>query len=555
MAQSEPLSIPMGLLSSALNPHFVAKFALFVALLLMGTIAAGRILNSLFRLPSIAGQIVGGIILGPSLLNMPGWSYFAAPLRLVQYDTWEVYSVASSDLFVFVIVLISSALTVSYLLWIAGNETDIRDIYQIGVTAITAGIFGALFPIFLTVIAMYYGSVVEWSLTETIGISLAFAATSVSIPVAMLFAYNKMYLQSSKAMLGAAIIDDIFAVILLSVFFIVAEAGMFGAVGNLAVGHSVGLVSALVYMIGTLIVIAGAGYWIIPFIMQWLKKHHYTHLIAPVANAKMLLYFAGAELIGGLAGITGAYFAGLFHRRIDESHRAEKVFSPYVHAILLPLFLGSIGLQIDISILDKAAWLIVALLLLLAIVSKLIGCWMATALSNWWYQRNAYHWRWIDTYLFGASMVARGEVGLVVATVLYGSKVISPYQYVITVMVIVLTTIAAPIMLGVGFHWLAQLEAGKNAEDFSMNIGVFPVIGTTQMFNIIVGRLSAGGAYKTTVSMSQGRKVVNIEELQVKLILCPDEGIIFKGNKEHINDILRIVKEAIDLDVARLSVI
>jgi Kef-type K+ transport system membrane component KefB len=197
----------------------------------------------------------------------------------------------------------------------------------------------------------------------------------------------------------------------------------------------------------------------------------------------------------------------------------------------------------------------VGLLLFLSIISKLFGCWAATALSNWVGQRGTYRWRWIDTYLFGSSMVARGEVGLVVATVLYGSKVISPYQYVIAVIVIVLTTIAAPIMLGLGFHWLSYIETYEKPEDFTMNIGLFPVVGTTQMFNIIIGRLTAGGAYRTSVSMSRGRKIVNIEGLQVKIILCPDDGIILKGNKEHINDILRIVKEAMDHDVERLSVI
>lgn len=61
-------------------------------------------------------------------------------------------------------------------------------------------------------------------------------------------------------------------------------------------------------------------------------------MIASFANGIMLIYFAGAELIGGLAGITGAYFAGLFHRLGDHRHQAEKSISPFVNAVLLPLF-------------------------------------------------------------------------------------------------------------------------------------------------------------------------------------------------------------------------
>lgn len=553
---SGSLSIPVGLLRSALEPTFVAKFSLFVALLLAGTIAAGRAGKWLFRLPVIAGQIVGGIILGPSLLNVPGWAFFAEPLRLIQFDTWEIYSIASSDLFVFVIVLLSSALTVSYLLWIAGHETDIRDIYQIGFTAMAAGIFGALFPILMTVLVLMYGMPIGWSVAETVGIGLAFAATSVSIPVAMLFAYNKMHLQSSKATLGAAVIDDILAVVLLSLFFIGAEAGAFGQVTRLIVpGHGVSLLGSLVYMVGAFVFIGVTGYWGVPPLMRWLKKYHHSPMIAPLANIIMLLYFACAELFGGLAGITGAYFAGLFQRLGDKRHTAEKVFSPYVNAILLPLFLGSIGLQIDVTILDGFAWVIVVILLVVSIISKLLGCWVATAMSNWFGNRGTYRWRWIDTYLFGSSMVARGEVGLVVSTVLYGSKVISPYQYVIAVVVIVLTTIAAPIMLGVGFYWLRQLETYERPQEFTLNIGLFPIIGTMQMFNILVGRLKANGEYQTSVQMSEGRKIVNVEGLQVRLILCPDDGIILKGNHEHINHLLHIVKQAIEHDVERLGVI
>ncbi len=487
---SQLIELPQGLLSSALDPTFVAKFTLFLAVLLLWTVGFGKVCKLLFHMPMIAGQIIGGIVLGPSLINLAGWRFFAAPTYFIDYIKGQTFAIAASDLFLFFILLLSAALTVSYLLWIAGHETDLKDIAHTGLTAMTAGILGAVLPIVMTMGAMYWSG---WSLIETAALGLAFSATSVSIPVAMLFAYNKMHLKSSKATLGAAIIDDIFAVILLSLFFITVQSGCLGIVPGLEIpSHCDNVSHALVWLIFAFAVMFMVGYWMIPPILIWFRKHHYSYLIAPFANGMMFIYFAFAEIVGGLAGITGAYFAGLFQRRGDKRHQAEKVFSPYVSAILLPLFLGSIGMQIDVSILNIYEWAIVLLLLVVAIVSKLLACWTATFLSNWFGGRDTHKWSLLEGYIFGSSMVARGEVGLVVATILQGAHVISLHQYVMTVVVIILTTIATPIMLALGFHWL-DISPGKKRDEFTLNIGRFKVVGTKQMFNIIMGRIEASG--------------------------------------------------------------
>ena len=135
------LAIPEGVLAYAgIDTGFVARCALFIAILLLWTISIGKILKKTAHIPIIAGQIIGGILLGPSLINIKGFGVFSEPLYLVDATTGQLYTLASSDLFVFFVVLLSSVLTVSYLLWIAGHETDIKDILKVGVTAISAGI-------------------------------------------------------------------------------------------------------------------------------------------------------------------------------------------------------------------------------------------------------------------------------------------------------------------------------------------------------------------------------------------------------------------------------
>ena len=552
---SDQLSLPKGLLvSSGLNPHFIAKFALFVAILLLWTIACGQVLKKVFHLPVIVGQILGGIALGPSWVDIAGRAFFSEPLHMIEEISGKVYAIASSDLFVFAVLLISSALTVSYLLWIAGHETDLQDIIKVGVTAVSAGVFGAVFPIVMIGAYTYYYLGDDFSLARSIALGLIFAATSVSIPIAMLFSHNKMHLKSSKATLGAAIIDDILAVILLSVFFIGLQSGTFGAVeGFIQPEHSSTLSEAIVYLLVSFAVIFCTGFWFIPPFIEWLRTVRYTYLTASMANGIMLLYFAFAELIGGLAGITGAYFAGLFHRMGDSRHQAEKTISPFVNAFLLPLFLGSIGLQINIRFLSWHEWSIVFVLLIIAIISKMVGCYMAAFLSSISGRRKAEHrWNMGESYLFGSSMVARGEVGLVIASILNGSRVITPEQYVIAVVTIILTTIASPIMLVIGFSRI-RVAARTGTKDFTLRMGPFYAIGTTQLFNIIVGQVEASGLYKTSIRFSEGRKIVNLEGQNLRLILCPSEGIILKGDRQHIEDIINMVKGAISKDMQGFS--
>jgi len=559
-AKVKHIAIPEGsLVGSGLDPRFVAKFAFFVALLILWTTLVGKVLKMLFNIPIIAGQIISGVFLGPSFFNIKNLSIFADPFIAFDRATSAIYSIASSDIFVIFILMLSAAFTVPYLLWIAGHETDIQDILKVGFTAVTAGILGAVVPVTLIGGVAYYLWGNYFNLTQALGFGLVFAATSVSIPIAMLFAQKKIHLRSSKATLGAAIIDDVLAVVLLSVFFILIQSCILVAPAGLDViahTHCQGILQSIINMFVAFILIFTSGYYVIPPLVRLLKYKSQTYLISSVANGIMFLYFAFAELVGGLAGITGSYFAGLFHRMGDKRHAAEKVISPFVNAILLPIFLGSIGLQVDINVLSGYHWVIILVLLFVAILSKLIACYSATLLSNVYRRKSKHKWRGVDSYLFGSSMVARGEVGLVISTILRGAQIITPEQYVICVVVIVLTTVASPIMLSAGFYWLDKIEAKEEVsyKDVTVNLGLFSVIGTYQMFNIIVGRLERSKIFQnSTIIFSEGRRIANLEGHNVKIIYSPDEGIIFKGNENKIKKILDMVKNSILSDIASVS--
>ena len=147
-------------------------------------------------------------------------------------------------------------------------------------------------------------------------------------------------------------------------------------------------------------------------------------------------------------------------------------------------------------------------------------------------------------------MVARGEVGLVVTTILFGAGILFPSHYVIAIVVIVLSTIATPIMLVQGFDRLALIAKDKV---FTLNIGRFSFIGTTQMFHIIVGLLEKTGMYRTIVQMSDGSTIVSLEGANVKIVLNSDEGILFEGDQDKIESIVQLVKERIADDLTGLT--
>lgn len=550
--QKDPYSIPESVfLQAGLNTSFVAKFALFVGILLAGTIVISKILKATLRIPTIAGQIIGGIILGPSLINIAQFPIFTHPFIVADTVSQKLYTLVPSNLYVFFVLLLSAALTVSYLLWLAGYETNLKDLMKVGVTALAAGILGAIAPIGIIGGFLYYFLPQSYSLVSAIGVGLIFAATSVSIPVAMLVSSNKMHLKSSQATLGAAIIDDIVAVIFVSFFTMSVQSGVFGKVEGLSQhalqhAHNASLSSALLYMVLSSIVIVAFGFFFIPLALDYLREHKLTHLMAPVACTTMLFYFAFVELVGGLAGITGAYFAGLFHRTGDKQHTAERVFAPFVGDILLPLFLGSIGLQVDVSVLTYGQWQLAGIILILAIISKLLGCYLATQMSNSVGRRKGNDWKLIEIYLFGASMVARGEVGLVIATILRGASLITPESYVLCVVVIILTTIATPIMLSFGFSYADTLEQEKS---YKLNIGKFKVVGTDHMFDIIARMLEKDKSLNTTVAISEGRQIIDLQGHKVTIFLIPTKGIIFEGNQAKIQSIVTDLKETLQLEI------
>lgn len=422
---------------AAFDATVVVQGVLFVTTLLAGSLFVGRVVRHFFNMPEVAGQILGGMLLGPSGLDIA--HVFNVPVlfqALSEHAETHLFTCGSSDLSSYLVVMLSATFAVPALLWMAGHETDIESVSRVGFSAVVAGILGAILPIGMISSFLYIVVPDAWSWTAFIGMGLVFAATSVSISIAVFFAYDRMHGRAAQVTLGAAVIDDIVAVILLSLYM---------AFGQNAQG-SLSVLSLFGHIAGALLLMMVLGYYGIRPFVAWVSKHKWYDLLPSIAVVCMGIFFVIAETVGHLAGVTGAYFAGLFHRMGDAHHAAEKKITPFVQAIFLPLFLGSIGLQVNMRLLQVSDWILLCGILVLAIISKIIACFCTLFIDNY-ITSTKKPWNMLEMWIFGTSMVARGEVGLIVSTILYGAHIFSQQQYVIAVVVVTLTTIISPILL------------------------------------------------------------------------------------------------------------
>lgn len=425
-----------------MDAHFVAILVLFMGCLLAGAHGVAYALQRFVGIPTVAGYIIAGVVLGSSGLDIASWFPFSHAVTVGTYAT------TYAELGLFFLAVFASAITVPYLLFIAGYETNMEALRSVGHVAVYAGFFGAILPIVMVVGAfMVLPGMQGWGFIAALGVGLACSATSVSIPVAFLTIRHRMHTKSSRATLGAAIVDDVVAIILLSLFFIVA---LQGAGESIAVEKLALMVGMLAATLGGLWVL---GRYVLPPVLRTLVTDYHMP-IAATATVLMFFLFAYTELLGGLAGLTGAYFAGMIfnYAGADREHLVLESLLPLVNGALLPLFLITIGLQLSVSGIGPHALWVMGVLLAAAIISKLVGCFMATSLTAWLHPNaGSERFSTLDSYLFGAGMVARGEVGFVIASILRGFDILTKEQHSIVIIVLVLTTIAAPLMLQVGF--------------------------------------------------------------------------------------------------------
>lgn len=370
-----------------------------LCLILLFALIGGQIANRC-GLPAVIGELQAGIVIGPAMLN------WVQPSGLIK---------SFSDI------------GVVLLMFLAGLESDLAILKKLWKPSFLVATFGMVVPI---VIAYLTGIAFKFSQTESLFLGITFAATSVSISVAVLQEMKKLETKEGMTILGAAVVDDLLSVILLSVVSSVTGTHTDSANANLGLGLT--LLLQLVYLVVLLV----ASIWLFPRILK-LSERFLLPAAKPLVTIIIVLLAAfGAEKVG-LSNVIGAFFVGLAFSRLPDKQKLQKSFTDIGYSLFIPIFFTSIGLEMSITGIFKDGLLFIALFVG-SVISKLVGASVGAKMAGFSSS---------SAYQVGTGMISRGEMALVVAQIGLSNHLLAPAAYSTVVGVIVLTTLIAPIML------------------------------------------------------------------------------------------------------------
>jgi Kef-type K+ transport system membrane component KefB len=378
--------------------------------------------------PSVLGELLVGVLLGPSLLNITHLGFIN--------DTHLSETIAQLG-----------ELGVLMLMFLAGMELNIRDLLRSSRVAVLSGSLGVLLPV---VMGWGLGKLFAMDNNTALFLGLTLGATSVSISAQTLMELKMLRSRVGLGLLGAAVFDDILVILLLS--------GFVAVVTNPSGGNFLQLLGIFVRMLLYLALSVGVGLWVLPRLARKSLSLPLSQAALSLSIIVMLLYALGAELIGGMAAITGTFIAGLMFSRSPEKSRFEEGMASLAYGFFVPIFFVSIGLSINIRALElDALWLLLGVSVI-AILGKWLGAGLGARLGGLTNR---------ESIQLGAGMISRGEVGLIVASVGEAQGLVSPAEFSAVVGMVLVTTLLTPLILRALFNQPAPTQSIPSEPELS----------------------------------------------------------------------------------------
>lgn len=385
--------------------HDILTFLLLLAVVIAAAKGAGW-LSLRLRQPAVLGELLAGVVIGPSVLDLLRRPPFAA-------------DALSSGIFLL------ANLGVILLMFIAGLETDLDQMRRVGRVAVVAGSAGVVAPLLLgMVVLLPFG----FGLQRATYMGIVLTATSVSITVQTLIELRRLDSKEGTTLLGAAVVDDVIALIVLSLFVALSLGGG-GGVSSVAL-----LVARMAGFFAGAIVL---GRVLHPFLSVAARAPVSEGLLSAALIA-ILLYSWSAEALGGVAAITGAYLAGVLIAKAGLAHEVEQRMKSATYALLVPVFFVSIGLQTNVRALHAGDIPLALLVIAVAVAGKVIGCGAGARLTG--FNRT-------EALRIGVGMISRGEVGLIIASLGIQTGLMQPRDFAIMVLMVLATTVITPPLL------------------------------------------------------------------------------------------------------------
>lgn len=372
---------------------------------------ASKLFAELFhkiKLPIVLGELLAGIVIGPYALG--GLPLFnGEPLVILDETIKHIGELAAI-----------------VILFVAGLEITPREFLRGGVSSFTIGALGVIVPFF---VGYFVFSLYGLEALEILLIATALTATSIAISIQVLTSLGKMQTKEARLILGAAIVDDILAIAVLSVVLTMVQTGN-------TTPDIMDITFLILKILGLFVALLIGAILIVPRILHRERLWKSQGSIEGITTA---IFFGGAGIAAlvGLSPIVGAFAIGM----AVASTRLIKQVEEYVHKlqiIFAPLFFAIIGAQVDLRGVNLEVLLIAGILVSIAIATKILGCGLPSII----FLKDK-----SKAMRVGIGMVSRGEVGLIVAGVGATSGVLSGDVYTAIIVMVAVTTIITPLWL------------------------------------------------------------------------------------------------------------
>lgn len=354
------------------------------------------------KAPQVVGEIIAGLIIGPSVLGLVSQTDF-----LVQM----------------------AEIGVILLMFSAGLETDIKELLRTGPIAFLIACAGVFVPLVGgTLLYMGFYGAAPWGSEEfykAVFIGTILTATSVSITVQSLREMGRLKGRVGTTILSAAIIDDVIGIIVLTV-----------VIGFKNPDSDPGKVVLNTVLFFVLAIVAGFLFYFL--FRRFDAKYPHTRRIPILGLAFCFAMSYVAEHYFGIADITGAYVAGIILCSLRDSDYIAEKMDINSYMLFGPVFFASIGLKTNIDSLDASILLFSLGFVAVGLLAKIIGCGLVARLCRF---------KGRDALKIGVGMMTRGEVALIVSQKGLSVGLMTPVYFTAVILLIIISSIATPIIL------------------------------------------------------------------------------------------------------------
>lgn len=379
-------------------------FLLDLAIILLSTKLLGLFTRKI-NMPQVVGALLAGIILGPSVLGIVHETDFISKM---------------------------SQLGVIVLMFQAGLQTDFNELKKCGKASLVIAVIGVFLPLLGGfIVAGFFnktGNIFDFSnkyVLQNIFIGVVLTATSVSITVETLQELGRLKSKSGTAILGAAIIDDILGIIILTIITSLTDS---------SINMSIVLLKIVAFFIFAIII----GLSSRKLFALLGGKYGAKRRVALFAFSFCLVMAFIAEKFFGVADITGAYIAGMVISNTLCSEYIQTKVHNVAFLLLSPIFFANIGINMILDSNISSMILFTVILTVIAILTKIVGCGFGAKVCG--YTK-------MESMQIGIGMISRGEVALIVANKGVALKLLDKIFFAPVIVVVIITTLITPILL------------------------------------------------------------------------------------------------------------